>query len=71
MTNEDEMMNAEEFFREIDDAETKPPRTCHPRGKKSENDLFSKIKVTMVMRVHGVSRARALEIIAEREMNNG
>ena len=71
MTNDDEIMTAEEFFGEIDNEETRHSRMCRPRRKKSENDLFSKIKVKMVMRVYGVSRTRALKIIAEREVNNG
>jgi len=71
MTNEDEIMSAAEFFGELGNEEKSPSRTCRSRGKKSENGLFSKIKVKMVMRVYGVSRSRALEIIAEREVNNG
>ena len=71
MTNEDEIMSAAEFFGELGSEEKRPSRTCRSRGKKSENGLFSKIKVKMVMRVYGVSRSRALEIIAEREVNNG
>ena len=71
MTNEDEIMSAAEFFGELDSGEKRPSRTCRSRGKKSVNDLFSKIKVRMVMRVYGVSRTKALKIIAEREVNNG
>jgi hypothetical protein len=36
------------------------------RGKKPEK-LFTAVKVKMVMRIYGVSRAKALEIIANRE----
>ena len=71
MTNDDEIMTAEEFFGEIDNADTRPSRTCRPRGRKSDGDLFSKTKVKMVMRVYAVSRARALKIIAEREAEKG
>ena len=71
MTNDDEIMTAEDFFGEIDNEEMRPSRICRPHRKKSEDDLFSKIKVKMVMRVYGVSRTRALKIIAEREVNNG
>ena len=71
MTNEDEIISAAEFFGELDNGEKSPYRTCRPRGKKPSNDLFSKIKVKMVMRVYGVSRTKALKIIAEREVNNG
>ena len=67
MTNEDEIMSAAEFFGELESGEKSPSRTCRPRGKKSENGFFSEIKVKMAMRAHGVSRARALEIIANRE----
>ena len=67
MTNEDEIMAAAEFFGEIDNGKKDSSSACRTRGKKSEKELFSKIKVKMVMRAHGVSRARALEIIANRE----
>ena len=33
---------AEEFFGEIDNADTRPSRTCRPRGRKSDGDLFSR-----------------------------
>ena len=71
MTNDDEIMTAEEFFGEIDNADTRPSRTCRPLGRKSEKDFFAKTKVKMVMRVYAVSRARALMIIAEREAEKG
>ena len=71
MTNEDEIMSAAEFFGELESGEKSPSRPCRPRGKKPENGLFSEVKVKMAMRVYGVSRSRALEIIAEREVKNG
>ena len=58
-------MTAEEFFGEIDNG--KSSRTGRTRGKKTEEDLFAKMKVKMVMRIYGVSRSKALEIIAGRE----
>ena len=65
MTN-DEIMTAEEFFGEVDVEEMRPSRPCRPRGRKSDKDLFSKIKVDMVMRAYGVSRERAEKIVAQR-----
>ena len=44
----------------------KVPRKRRSRGKKPEA-LFAAVKVKMVMRIYGVSRAQALEIIAKRE----
>ena len=66
MTKDDEIMSAEEFFGEIDTGKKNPSRTRSSRGKKTAEDLFTKMKVKMVMRIYGVSRARALEIIATR-----
>ena len=34
--------------------------------KKAKKDIFAEIKVKMMMRIYGVSRKRALEIIAGR-----
>ena len=63
MNDDDDIMTAGEFFGEIDDAETRP---CRPRRRKPGNDIFSKIKESMVMRVYGVSHDKAKKIIAER-----
>ena len=67
MVKDDEIMSAEEFFGGIDNGKKNSSRTCRTRGKKAAEDLVTKMKVKMVMRIYGVSRARALEIIAERE----
>ena len=66
MKMDDDIMSAEEFFGEIDDSKTNPPSRRHQRGKSGADDLFTKMKVKMVMRIYGVSRAKALEIIADR-----
>lgn len=65
METDDEIMSAEEFFGGLT-GEKKSPRKCRSRGKKPEA-LFAAVKVKMVMRIYGVSRAKALEIIAKRE----
>ena len=65
METDDDIMSAEEFFGEIGEPK-KAPRKCRSRGKKPEA-LFAAVKVKMVMRIYGVSRAKALEIIAKRE----
>ena len=67
MVKDDEIMSAEEFFGGIDNGKKNSSRTRRTRGKKAAEDLFTKLKVKMVMRIYGVSRARALEIIAGRE----
>ena len=66
MNDDDDIMTAEEFFGEIDAAETRPCQPRSPRGRKPGMDLFSKIKESMVMRVYGVSHDKAKKIIAER-----
>ena len=62
-----EIMTAEEFFGGVDNGKKNPCRTFSKRGKNSEDKLLADLKVKMVMRIHGVSRANALEIIARRE----
>ena len=66
MKTDDDIMTAEEFFSEFEDEGKAPPRKCRARGKKKSHDLFAEVKVKMVMRVYGVSRAKALEIISAR-----
>ena len=67
MIKDDAIMSAEEFFGGIDNGEKNSSRTHRLRGKKTAEDLFAKMKVKMIMRIYGVSRAKALAIIAERE----
>ena len=63
MKMDNEIISAEEFFGEID--KNSSPRCCQ-NGKSAADGLFAKMKVKMVMRIYGVSRAKALEIIAGR-----
>ena len=65
METDDDIMSGEEFFGGLTGGR-KAPRKCRSRGKKPEA-LFAAVKVKMVMRIYGVSRAKALEIIAKRE----
>jgi len=60
-------MSAEEFFDVVSGGESMPRRTRKRRGEKSGEKSFVNAKVKMVMRIYGVSRAKALEIIAKRE----
>ena len=48
---------------DLDDTHSRKTR---PRGKRKPDDLFADVKVKMVMRINGVSRAKALEIISAR-----
>jgi hypothetical protein len=66
MKNDDEVMSAEEFFGGLENKKKAPARKGRSRAKKSANDLFAEVKVKMVMRVYGVTKARALEILADR-----
>ena len=63
--NDETIMSAEEFFGEVE-KDKAPVRMGKTRGKGSKTDLFSELKVKMVMRIYGVSKKRALEIIAGR-----
>ena len=67
MRNEVEMMSAEEFLFGDGNEGKNSSSACRRRGKKPEANLFARIKVKMVMRIYGVSRAKAIEIIAKRE----
>ena len=67
MNMDDEIMTAEEFFGGVDNGKKKPSRTCRKRGKKSGDKLLADLKAKVVMRVYGISRADALEMIARRE----
>ena len=60
--NDETIMSAEEFFGEVE-KDKAPVRMGKARGKGSRTDLFSELKVKMVMRIYGVSKKRALEII--------
>ena len=66
MATDDDIMTAEDFFGGFDEPK-KAPRKARARGKKPKT-LFAAVKVKMVMRIHGVPRAQALEIIARREV---
>ena len=60
-------LTEEEFFEEValGPKDTRP--VARKRSKKAKKDIFAGIKAKMVMRIYGVSRALALEIIAGRE----
>ena len=66
MNNDDEVMSAEEFFGGLENKKKAPARKGRGRAKKSANDLFAEVKVKMVMRIYGVTKTRALEILADR-----
>ena len=67
---DDDVMSADEFFGEefLDDGpkDKSPRRTGRRRTKKAQKDILGDIKARMVMRIYGVSKARALDIIASR-----
>ena len=66
MNDDDEIMTAEEFFGEVANnmgvGSTGAPRKRSGRAKKT----FADIKARMVMRIYGVTRAKAEKIISER-----
>ena len=66
MTDTNDLITAEEFFGGISKTERTPDKTSRRRRKRPTTDLFEETKLRMVMRINGVSRAKALEIIADR-----
>ena len=60
-------VSSDDWFADIERQDKVPPRKGRSRRKKSMSDIFAELKVKMVMRIYGVPRARALEIIAARE----
>ena len=67
MTNEGEMFSAEEFFGGADNRNRNPSWMSGRHGRKAADRLLADVKVKMIMRIHGVSRAKARGIIARRE----
>ena len=67
MHNEIEMIDTEDIFDEMDRCGKVPVQKSKDHRKRSAKNLFAEVKVKMVMRIYGASRARALEIIAARE----
>ena len=63
---DDDVMSDEELFEEIDLMPKNSLPVARKRLKKAKKEIFAGIKVKMVMRIYGVSKARALEIIAGR-----
>ena len=66
MKNDEEIMTAEEFFGGIESdrglGSMSSPRRRRGRAKKT----FADIKARMVMRIYGVTRAKAERIISDR-----
>lgn len=66
MNGDTEMMSAEQFFRGMDMDQRGEVRLHRP-SRKVVDGVFSRAKEKMVMRIYGVSCAKAHEIIAARE----
>ncbi len=47
-----------------------PTHTRRVWRKKSQQDFLVDLKIKMLMRIHGATRLRAIEILAEREAEN-
>lgn len=62
MEDEIEMMSAEELFGEPEGSKGPGLRPAKSQ-RKSGKDFFAESKIKMVMRIYGVSRVRAKEII--------
>ena len=67
MQKDIDMIDAEELFDDMEKVGKVPVQKSKDRRKRSGKNLFAEIKVKMVMRIYGVARVEALEIIAARE----
>ena len=63
---DDDTMYEEGLLEDIDIKAKRSMPMARKRLKKAKKDIFAEIKVKMMMRIYGVSRKRALEIIAGR-----
>lgn len=66
MNNDDDLVDFEDLRFDSKSGECTASHKNRTRGKKSAEELFDKVKVKMVMRIYGVSQAKAREIIAAR-----
>ena len=63
-------MSAEYLFDDEKSIRKMPTHTRRVWRKKSQQDFFVELKIKMLMRIHGATRTRAIEILAEREAEN-
>ncbi len=66
MKNDDEIMTAEEFFGETENNKGAGCASGSRPRKRRAKKTFADIKARMVMRIYGVTRAKAESIISER-----
>ena len=66
--NTDKNMNIEDLFTDMERKDKVPARKGRGRGKKSTADLFTELKVQMVMNIYTCSAERAKEIIDGRTL---
>ena len=66
--NTNKNMNIEDPFIDMERKDKVPARKGRGRGKKSMADLFTELKVQMVMKVYACSAERAKEIIDGRTL---
>ena len=66
MKKDDEIMTAEEFFGEMENRKSTGGSVGVRPKKRCANKTFADIKARMVMRIYGVTRAKAERIISDR-----
>ena len=66
--NTDKNMNIEDLFTGMERKDKVPARKGRGHGKKSMADLFTELKVQMVMNIYACSAERAKEIIDGRAL---
>ena len=67
MDNDDDLMPIDEFLFDSKSGKKTIQQKISIRRKRSTEELFVKVKEKMVMRIYGVSRSKAREIIADRD----
>ena len=67
MDAEEDLLFEDDCFDEMVRRRRVPARKKKERGKKAGKQLLSEVKIRMVMRIYGLSRAQASKFIAGRE----
>lgn len=67
MDAEEDLLFEDDSMDEMARRNRVPPRKKKERGKKAGKQLLSELKIRMVMRIYGLSRAHAAKFVAGRE----
>ena len=67
MEAEEDLLFEDDCMNEMARRNRVPSRKKKERGKKAGKQLLSEVKIRMVMRIYGLSRAHAAKLVALRE----